>query len=62
MLLGFVWFWQQSAMPTNDFQKNSGNPQTLRASIYGPQGRCQNPRQQAAVSPADRQQVAGQYS
>ena len=32
--------------------------QTLRASIYGPQGRRQNRRQQPAVGPADRQQVA----
>ena len=28
----------ESAMPTDDFQKNSGKPKTLAASIYGGQG------------------------
>ena len=49
-------------MPTHDFQKTSGNPQTLTASIYGGQWSsieyAAADRQQVAVGPADRQQVA----
>ena len=32
----------ESAMPTHDFRKASGNPQPLSASIYGAQGRRLN--------------------
>ena len=39
-------------MPTCDFQKTSGNSKTLRASIYGPQGRRQDARQQVGPGTA----------
>ena len=42
----FPAFLRSPATPAGDFQKASGNSQTLRALIYGPQGRCLNRRQQ----------------
>ena len=42
----FPAFLRSPATPAGDFQKASGNSQTLRALIYGPQGRRMNRRQQ----------------
>ena len=46
----------ESAMPTRDFQKASGNPQNSGTSIYGSRIRRPPRRQQVAVGTADRRQ------